>query len=145
MSIIGEIKAIQARSANAWEMAVDTAGPEYPGGSVERAAELQSLADACDEAYEAAVDTLEGQYDGWASAAQLHLEEARSLESDGGDASHAIEALEALADYAAEDAADEAEAARVVRAAAEAADADEFYLEGSTMRSGGREDFHSDG
>lgn len=108
--IVSEIKGIQARSAAAWEMAVDTADAEYPGGSVEKAAEMQSLADACDVAYDAAIEALEGQYDGWASAAQIHLEEAKSLESDGGDSSHAIEALEALAEYLAEDALETEEA-----------------------------------
>jgi len=103
MSIVAEIKVFQAWSALAWEMAVDTAGAEYPGGSAEKATEMQSLADACAEAYDAAIECLEGQYEGWAQNAQTHLEEAKSLEADGGDDFHAREALEALTDYIAED------------------------------------------
>lgn len=103
MSIVAQIKQIQAQSVLAWEMAVDTAGPEYDGGSDEKAEKMQSLADSCDEAYDAAIETLEGQYADWARNARAHLEEARSLESEGGDSSHADSALEALADYIAED------------------------------------------
>jgi hypothetical protein len=98
-SIVEQIKNFQKWSAMNWEMAVDTAGPEYDGGSSEKAEEMQSLADACDEAYDAAIEALEGQYEGWVLNALTHLEEAQTQEKEGGDSSHADMALEALCDY----------------------------------------------
>lgn len=80
-------------------MAVDTAGPEYNGGSLERAKTMQHLADSCDAEYDAALECLEEQYADWARLALQHLEDARSLESEGGDASHAQKAIQALKEY----------------------------------------------
>lgn len=107
MAIIAQIKQIQGWSNAAWEQAVDTAGPEYAGGSEGKAAQMQALADECDSEYDAAIETLEGQYANWQSDAKSHLEQARSLESEGGDGSHADMALEALAEYIAEETAKE--------------------------------------
>jgi hypothetical protein len=89
------ISKIASDSRDAWEMAVETAGPEYCGGSDERAAEMQKLADACDDAYDRAIDAVTDED---MVAALEALEEARSLESEGGDCSHARSAIEIVAE-----------------------------------------------
>lgn len=88
-----QIESLRTQSEQAWEMAVETAGPEYSGGSTERAEAMQSLADACGEAWQRAADALDA--DDFA-AALAALEEARGLESEGGNDSHARSAIEAL-------------------------------------------------
>lgn len=93
MNTVAKIEKLQRQSVLAWEMAVETAGPEYAGGSEGKAEAMQSLADECDEAYDAAIAALES---GDIDAARTALETAKSLESEGGDASHAISALEVL-------------------------------------------------
>jgi hypothetical protein len=93
MSIIEQIRKIQTLSATAWELAVDTAGPEYAGGSRAKAKAMKHLADSCDAEYDAAIECLEGRN---ADLARQHLESARSLESEGGDDSHAEMALKVL-------------------------------------------------
>jgi hypothetical protein len=109
MGIIGELTQIRTWSEDAWDMAVDTAGPEYDGGSVDRAAEMRSAGDECLEEYDAAIETLRNQYDGWARDAREHLLAAKRLESDGGDSSHAQMAIEALDEYLAQDEEDQAD------------------------------------
>lgn len=93
MTTIETIETLQQQSANAWDMAVDTAGPEYPGGSKQRATDMRALADECDEKYEAAIACLEEDD---IAGARTHLEQAARLESEGGDASHARSAIKAL-------------------------------------------------
>jgi hypothetical protein len=99
MPIVVQIKQIQGWSQAAWGTAIDTAGPEYSGGSAERQEAMRELAESCDAAYDAAIETLEGQYENWAQNAKHYLEEAKGYESEGGDSSHATMALEALKDY----------------------------------------------
>jgi hypothetical protein len=89
------IQSIQSQSNAAWEMAVDTAGPEYAGGSRKNQKAMQSLADSCDSCYDAAIASLEAEgcdYD----AALESLRQARHLESEGGDCAHADEAIAAV-------------------------------------------------
>lgn len=93
MSPIAAIEDLRRASELGWEMAVDTAGAEYPGGSDERAEKMRSMADGCDDAYAEAVAALER---GDVEAAIESLEQARGLESDGGDSSHASSALALL-------------------------------------------------
>ncbi len=88
------ISRIRMQSELACETAVETAGAEYPGGSEELEASMQSLADGCDDAWQRAEEALEA---GNLSAAREALEEARTLEDEGGDDSHARSALELLA------------------------------------------------
>ena len=90
-NVAQRIGRLRTQSELAWETAVETAGPEYPGGSEEREASMQSLADGCDDAWQRAEDALEA---GDIGAAIEALEEARSLESEGGDDSHARRAIE---------------------------------------------------
>jgi hypothetical protein len=94
-AIVPQIEKLSTLSANAWDMAVETAGPEYDGGSEERAESLRRLADACSDAYDDALLAL-GRED--IDAAVDALETASRLESEGGDSSHADEALELLSD-----------------------------------------------
>lgn len=96
-SILAAVKSAQQHSNAAWGTAVDTAGPGYDGGSEERAADMQSLADECDESYDAAIAALEA---GDVEAARAALEQCRRLEGEGGDNSDAAGALESLADAA---------------------------------------------
>jgi hypothetical protein len=102
-----QIRMIQTWSAKAWGLAVDTAGPEYDGGSSKKAEEMKALADSCDAEYDAVIECLEGQYADWARLARQHLEDARSLESEGGDAFYAQMALQALDEYLAEEGAEQ--------------------------------------
>jgi hypothetical protein len=81
-----QIEALRAQSELAWEMAVDTAGSD------EREAAMQALADECDDAWQRAVDALDADL----NASLEALEEARSLEREGGDDSHARRAQEIL-------------------------------------------------
>ncbi len=53
------ISRLRTQSELAWETAVETAGAEYPGGSEEREASMQSLADGCDDAWQRAEEALE--------------------------------------------------------------------------------------
>lgn len=80
-------------SNNAWDMASETAGPDYPGGSAERSAEIDAIAAECDSAYDAAISALE---DRDTKAALVALDECRDLERKGGDGSHAECALREL-------------------------------------------------
>lgn len=91
-----KIERIQKRSLLAWETAVDTAGPEYAGGSAEKQDEMQSLADESDALYDLLIQDLEA---GQISDARERIASIRALESEGGDCSHAVEALEALEAY----------------------------------------------
>lgn len=93
--ISDRIEKLAQSSANAWSMAVETAGPDYLGGSDAAASAMAALADECSDAYEAAGRAV---LDGDVIAAESELERARSLEAEGGDDSHARDALEALAD-----------------------------------------------
>ena len=92
--IADRISRLRTQSELAWETAVETAGPDYPGGSEDREASMQSLADACDDAWQRAEVALEASD---ISAAVEALEKASSLESEGGDDSHSRRALELLA------------------------------------------------
>ena len=93
MELAKRIAKIQQRSNDAWEMAVDTAGSEYSGGSDENQSEMQSLANSCDSCYDAAITAIEsGDY----PAALEQLKTAKSLESEGGDCSCADRAIEIL-------------------------------------------------
>ncbi len=86
-TVVETIKAARERSELCWEMAKDTADNEA------KAAEWQSEGEACDDHYSDALDDIEsGDYAG----ALESLEQARSLESDGGDDQHARCAIEAL-------------------------------------------------
>lgn len=93
MTLAAKIEKIQTQSQQAWGMAVETAGPEYAGGSAAASEAMQELSDACDEAYDAAIQALE---DGDFAAAREQLEQAKHLEGQAGDGSHAVSALEAL-------------------------------------------------
>lgn len=91
--VIAKIRKFQTQSNEAWDMAIETAGPEYSGGSIERQDAMQSLADTSEGYYEDAIEALEaGDY---ASAIEA-LGQAKSCESEGGDCSYASSALEAL-------------------------------------------------
>jgi len=98
MGIERKIERIQKRSLLAWETAVDTAGPEYAGGSSEKQAKMQALADECDALYDALIADLET---GQISDARERIASIRSLESECGDCSHAVEALEVIEAYVA--------------------------------------------
>ena len=87
---------IRTRSELAWEAAIDTAGPEYPGGSKDRVAAMRALAHECDAEYQAAIDELVADYSGARLEAIKHLAQARRLEGQGGDDCHAREALDLL-------------------------------------------------
>lgn len=93
MKTIREVSEIiancQAASAQCWEMAVET---DDSGRN------FQSDADECDEAYDGAIEALDGAYDDYIRSVRLHLENARRLELVGGDDQHARRALEALND-----------------------------------------------
>lgn len=93
MSIVSKIQKLAASSAQCWDMAVDTAGPEYSGGSERKASEMQDLADECESAYDSAIEAIERDD---MTAAIACLEQAKTLEAEGGDASHAIKALQIL-------------------------------------------------
>ncbi len=93
MTITKRVKVIQLQSKTAWEMAIDTAGPDYQGGSDTKQESMQDLADECDTYYDIAVGALEVKnYE----LALDSLLEARSLESKGGDCSHADSAIKEL-------------------------------------------------
>lgn len=92
-SILAIIAAAQESSRNAWDMAVDTAGPEYGGGSEERAESMRIVSDECDELYDDAIAALHA---GDIPTARAALEQCRSLEAEGGDGSDAAGALEAI-------------------------------------------------
>ena len=96
------LKQCRTWSANAWDNAVETAGPEYPGGSVARATRLRELADECLSDYDAAIQCVREQCAGWYGDARTHLLSAEALEALGGDASDARTASEALDEYASE-------------------------------------------
>lgn len=86
-AVVETIKAARERSELCWEMAADTAD------NATTAAEWQSQGEACDEHYSDALGAIEnGDY----AAAIESLEQARSLESDGGDDQHAREAIAAV-------------------------------------------------
>src|SRR5688500_11109586 len=97
------INQIRAWSKSAWEMAINTGGPEYTGGSVERATDLQDLMSECLSAYDDAIEAIEGQYAGWRTIAREGFSRAKELESQGGDCSHAQLALETLDELISED------------------------------------------
>jgi 7-cyano-7-deazaguanine synthase in queuosine biosynthesis len=87
-----EISQCQASSEQCWEMAIETA--ETPA----RKAAFEDAMNECNQAYEWAIDCIDGAYQDYAGSCRVHLERARGLEKDGGDDQHARRALAALAD-----------------------------------------------
>lgn len=63
---------------------------------VVRIIERCQLSSEMDEAYDAAIDVLNGAYDDYIRSARVHLENARRLEKGCGDDQHARRALDAL-------------------------------------------------
>lgn len=97
-NLIQKIQSIQSQSNASWETAVDTAGPDYAGGSEANQDAMQSLADSADISYDNAIAALEmadldaSNY--WRAIEEL--KSARSAESEGGDCSFADEAIELI-------------------------------------------------
>lgn len=88
--VLTVVRSSQECSNHAWDMASETSGPGYPGGSEERAAKIEDIAAECDLAYDAAISALE---DGNTKAALVALYVCWDLERKGGDGSDAERAL----------------------------------------------------
>ena len=108
MSIVSELIDLAEQSRLLWEMAVDTVGPEYDGGSEERADQCREDAEECAEAYEAAIECVRGMYANWSEECRGHLFDAKRLESQWGDCSEASAPIRALDEYTEELAEEEA-------------------------------------
>lgn len=119
--IVGELIDLAEQSRLSWEMAIDTAGPEYDGGSEDRADKAREDAEGCAEAYEAAIECARGMYANWSEECRGHLLDAKRLESEWGDCSEASAAIRALDEYLGELA--EEEAAETEDATVETAEA----------------------
>lgn len=95
--VLASVRESQLSSELCWEMAIETAGPSYDGGSSEAQARMQALSDACDASYDAAIETLEALGEGWRSEVRGHLLDAQRSEAEGGDSGPATEALAEVA------------------------------------------------
>lgn len=100
-NLIQKIQSIQSQSNASWETAVDTAGPDYAGGSEANQDAMQSLADSADISYDCAIAAPEmADLDASNYRQAEELKSARLAESEDGDsADYTDEALEIVSGY----------------------------------------------